>query len=44
MGVGGWDGKKQGPGWVCIDLVLLADSTATDVTVNVRGKTWPPKL
>ena len=27
-----------------VDLVLLTRSAAMDITVNIRGKAWPPKL
>ena len=43
-GAGGWNGKERGSGWMGIDLVLLAQGTAVDITANVRGEAWPPKF
>ena len=43
-GAGGQDGKQWGSRWMGIVLVLLAGGTSADITVNVRGEAWPPKL
>ena len=43
-GAGGWNGKQGRSGWMCVDLVLLARGTTTDIASNIRGKAWPPKL
>ena len=29
---------------MCIGFVLLAQGTSADITTNVRGEAWPPKL
>ena len=43
-GARGQNGEKWGLRWVCVDLVLLASSTATDVTANIGHKTQPPEF
>ena len=43
-GAEGWDGKEGRLGWMCVDLVLLTRSAASDITANIRGKAQPPKL
>ena len=43
-GAGGWNGEKWGSRRMGIDLVLLARGTPADITVNVRGEAWLPKL
>ena len=44
VGIGGWNGEKWGLGWVCIDFVLLAGGTPTDITLDIRSEAWPPKF
>ena len=43
-GAGGWNGEEWRSGWMGFDLVLLARGTAADITTNIGGKAWPPKL
>ena len=43
-GAGGWNGEQGRSGWMCVDLVLLARGTTTDIALNIRGEAWPPKL
>ena len=43
-GAGGRNGEEWGTGQMGVDLVLLARGTSTDITMNVRGEAWPPKL
>ena len=43
-GAGGWNGEKWGSRQVGIGFVLLAQGTSTDITADVRGETWLPKL
>ena len=43
-GAGGRNGEKWGSGWMGIGLVLLARGTSMDITADVRGEAWPPKL
>ena len=43
-GAGGQNGEEWGPRWMGVNLVLLAQGTSTDITSNVRGEAWPPKL
>ena len=40
----GWNREKGRLGWMHIDFVLLARSTATDITADIGGEAWPPKL
>ena len=44
VGAGGRNGEEWGVGRMGVDLVLLAGGTSLDITANVRGKAWPPKL
>ena len=43
-GAGRWNGEKWGSGGMGVNLVLLARRTSADITADVRGKAWPPKL
>ena len=43
-GAGGRNGEERGSGWMGVDLVLLARCAAADITADVRGEAWPPKL
>ena len=43
-GARGWNRKEGRSVQMCVHLVLLARSTATDVVVDVGGKAWPPEL
>ena len=43
-GAGGWNGEKWGSRWMGIGFVLLARGTPTDITANIRGEAWLPKL
>ena len=43
-GAGGWNGEQGRSGWMCVDLVLLARGTTTDIALNIRGEAWPPIL
>ena len=44
VGARGRDGKKWGSRRVCVNLMLLAGGTTPDITLNIRGKAWPPKF
>ena len=44
VGVGGWNGEKWGSRRMGIGLVLLAQGTSADITMNIRGEAQPPKL
>ena len=41
---GGGNGQEGRPRWMCVYFVLLARSTPFDITANIGGKAWPPKL
>ena len=43
-GAGGRNGLEWGLGWMGVDLVLLARCASVDITADVRGEAWPPKL
>ena len=43
-GAGGRNREEQGSRWMGVDLVLLARGAPSDITVDIRGKAWPPKL
>ena len=37
-GARGWNREERRSGWMCVDLVLLARSTALDITVDIGGE------
>ena len=43
-GARGWNREERGARRMGVDLVLLARGTPADITPDVRGKAWPPKL
>ena len=43
-GAGGRNGLEWGSGRMGVDLVLLARCASADITADVRGEAWPPKL
>ena len=43
-GAGGWNREEWGSRRMGINFVLLAQCTSADITADVRGEAWPPKL
>ena len=43
-GARGQNREERRLGWMCVDLVLLARSTALNITVDIGGEARPPKL
>ena len=43
-GARGWNREERRSGCMYVDLVLLARSTALDITVDIGGEAWPPEL